>query len=236
MGKSQDLYLKKGRRLIPGGTQLLSKRPEMFLPELWPAYYKKAEGCMVWDLDDNCYTDMSYMGIGSCILGYADKDVDNAVKKAVDEGSMSTLNCPEEIQLAEVLCEIHPWAEMARYARSGGEAMTIATRIARAKTEKDLILFCGYHGWHDWYLAANLGEDKALDGHLLPGLKTRGVPRLLKGTAIPFKYNDVQEFMLLADRYKDNIAAVIIEPIRNYYPNEGFFETIGKQQKSLEQF
>lgn len=233
MGKSQDLYKKKGKNLIPGGTQLLSKRPETFLPGLWPAYYEKAKGCEIWDLDGNHYLDMSYMGIGACVLGYADEDVDEAVKAAIDKGSMTTLNCPEEIQLAEVLCEIHPWAEMVRYARTGGEAMAVATRIARAKTEKDLILFCGYHGWHDWYLAANLAEDKALDGHLLPGLKPKGVPRFLKGTAIPFKYNDVREFMSLADRYKDDIAAVIVEPIRNYYPEKGFFETIRETTKKL---
>lgn len=228
MGESQDLYMKKGRNLIPGGTQLLSKRPEMFLPGLWPAYYEKAKGCEIWDLDGNSYIDMSYMGIGSCILGYADEDVDNAVKMAIDKGSMTTLNCPEEIQLAEVLCEIHPWAEMVRYARTGGEAMAIATRIARAKTEKDLILFCGYHGWHDWYLSANLADDKALDGHLLFGLQPKGVPRGLKGTAIPFNYNDTKKFLSLVDKYKSEISAVVMEPIRNHYPKDDFLEIIRK--------
>lgn len=226
MGKSQNLYIKKGKNLIPGGTQLLSKRPEMFLPGLWPAYYEKAKGCEIWDLDGNSYTDMSYMGIGACILGYADEDVDNAVKAAIDKGSMTTLNCPEEIELAEVLCEIHPWAKMVRYARTGGEAMAMATRIARAKTEKDLILFCGYHGWHDWYLSANLADDKALDGHLLLGLQPKGVPRGLKGTAIPFNYNDTGGFLSLVDRHKGKIAAVVMEPIRNSYPEKGFLETI----------
>ena len=148
MGKSQQLYI-KAKGIIPGGTQLFSKRPEMFLPDFWPAYYDKAKGCEVWDLDGNKYIDMSYMGIGTCILGYADEDVDNAVKNGIDKGSMTTLNPPEEVELAELLCNIHPWAGMVRYARTGGEAMTIAVRIGRAKTEKDLVLFCGYHGWHD---------------------------------------------------------------------------------------
>ena len=225
--------MQKARKLIPGGTQLLSKRPEMFLPNLWPVYYDRAKGCEVWDLDGNCYIDMSYMGIGSCILGYADEDVDNAVKAVIDKGSMATLNCPEEIQLAEVLCEIHPWAEMVRYARTGGEAMAIAVRIARARTEKDLILFCGYHGWHDWYLSANLADDKALDGHLLSGLEPKGVPRALKGTAIPFRYNETKQFLSLIDKYKGKIAAVIMEPIRNYYPKERFLETIRETTKNL---
>jgi glutamate-1-semialdehyde 2,1-aminomutase len=233
MGKSQDLYFKKAKKMIPGGTQLLSKRPEMFLPEHWPAYYEKAKGCEVWDLDGNRYIDMSYMGIGACILGYADEDVDAAVIKAVKKGTMSTLNCPQEVELGERLCEIHPWAEMVRYARTGGEAMAIAVRIARAKTGKDKVLFCGYHGWHDWYLAANLAEDKALDGHLLPGLKPKGVPRALKGTAIPFSYNDVEKFLSLADEHKGEISAVIVEPIRNYYPKDGFLETIRKTTLKL---
>lgn len=232
MGLSQDLY-KKAKKLIPGGTQLLSKRPEIFLPDLWPAYYEKAKGCRVWDLDGNKYTDMSYMGIGASILGYADKDVDSAVKTAVDKGSMCTLNCPEEVELAELLCKLHPWAEMVRYARTGGEAMAIAVRIARAKTGKDLVLFCGYHGWHDWYLSANLADNKALDGHLLPGLKPKGVPRVLKNSAIPFSYNNIKGFLSLVDKYKNKIGTVVMEPLRNYYPEKGFLETIREMTEKL---
>jgi glutamate-1-semialdehyde 2,1-aminomutase len=232
MGKSQNLY-KTAKKLIPGGTQLLSKRPEMFLPELWPAYYKKAKGCEVWDLDGKKYIDMNYMGIGSCVLGYADDDVNSAVKQAIDKGSMSTLNAPEEVELAKVLCKIHPWAQMVRYARTGGEAMAVAVRIARAKTGKDKILFCGYHGWHDWYLSANLANDKSLDGHLLPGLEAKGVPRALKGTAIPFKYNDTEGFLKLIKKHKKEIAAVVMEPIREHYPQKGFLETIRKTTSKL---
>jgi glutamate-1-semialdehyde 2,1-aminomutase len=225
MSKSQDMYI-RAKTIIPGGTQLLSKRPEMFIPAIWPSYYDRAKGCEVWDLDGKKYTDMSYMGIGSCILGYADDDVNRAVGRAVCKGSMSTLNCPEEVKLAEVLCKIHSWAKMVRYARSGGEAMAIAVRIARAKTAKDLILFCGYHGWHDWYLAANLAHDSSLDGHLLPGLNPRGVPRALRGTAFPFTYNDTENFLRLIKRFKGKIAAIVMEPIRNHYPDKGFLETI----------
>ena len=230
MGKSQELY-KKAKKLIPGGTQLLSKRPEMFLPDLWPAYYSKAKGCEIWDLDGNKYIDMSYMGIGSCILGYADKDVNMAVKKAIDDGSMSTLNVPEEVELAELLTEIHPWADMVRYARSGGEAMSIAVRIARAASGKDVVLFCGYHGWHDWYLSANLSSNKALDGHLLPGLSPAGVPRYLKGTSYPFKYNDSDGLLKLADKLKSKIGAVVLESIRNNQPEKEFINVIKKITK-----
>lgn len=230
MGHSQELY-KKARKVIPGGTQLLSKRPEMLLPELWPAYYEKARGCEVWDLDGNRYVDMSYMGVGSCILGYADPDVNAAVNAAIDKGSMSTLNCPEELELAELLCTLHPWAEMVRYARGGGEALSIAVRIARAFTGKDIVLFCGYHGWHDWYLSANLADDKALDGHLLAGLSSKGVPRGLAGTSKPFVYNDTQGFLSLIKEHKGKIAAVVLEPIRHQKPKPEFLETIRKVTK-----
>ena len=230
MNKGQALY-KKAKRLIPGGTQLLSKRPEMFLPELWPSYYEKASGCEIWDLGGRRYYDMSNMGVGSCILGYADSDVNAAVVKAVQRGTMTTLNCPEEVELAETLCSIHRWADMVRYARCGGEAMAMAVRIARARRDKDLILFCGYHGWQDWYLAANLADDKSLDGHLLSGLAPRGVPRGLKKTAIPFNYNDTQGFLKLMKEHKGCIAAVITEPLRNEYPKDGFLAVIREATK-----
>ena len=221
MGKSQDLY-KKAKKIIPGGTQLLSKRPEMFLPDLWPAYYQKAKGCEIWDLDGKKYIDMSLMGVGACILGYADRGVDRVVKKAIDNGSMTTLNCPEEIELAKLLLKIHPWAQMVRYSRTGGEAMSMAVRITR------------YLGWHDWYLSSNLADDKALDGHLLPGLEPKGVPRCLKSSAIPFKYNDINKFLALIKKYKHKIGVVVMEPIRNYYPKKGFLEKIRKITKDLD--
>lgn len=232
MGKGQDLY-KKAKKIIPGGTQLLSKRPEMSLPDLWPSYYSKAKGCEVWDLDGKKYIDMSYMGIGACILGYSDTGVNNAVKKAVDVGNVSTLNSPEEVELAEVLCKLHPWADQARFARSGGEAMAIAIRIARAATGRDKVLFCGYHGWHDWYLSANLADDKSLDGHLLPGLEPKGVPRVLIGSAIPFYYNNIKQFLKLIKKYGKEVGAVAMEPARNYNPDSDFLLTIREVTKKM---
>ena len=221
----QELY-KRARQRIPGGTQLLSKRPEMFLPDQWPSYYSRAKGCEIWDLDGNKFIDMSYMGIGACVLGYADPDVDQAVRGAIDAGVMTTLNCPEEVELADLLCELHPWADMVRYTRAGGEALSVAVRIARAKTGRDRIAFCGYHGWSDWYLAANLVEKDALGGHLLTGLEPAGVPSQLNGTAMPFHFNQIEELeQVLGDR-RDEFAAIVVEPVRNYDPDAGFLERI----------
>jgi glutamate-1-semialdehyde aminotransferase/spore coat polysaccharide biosynthesis protein SpsF (cytidylyltransferase family) len=231
-GTGQRLY-KRAKELIPGGTQLLSKRPEMFLPDNWPSYFSKAKGVDVWDLDGNRYVDMCYNGIGACILGAADADVDSAVKNAIDSGSMSTLNAREEVELAELLCELHPWAEMVRYARSGGEAMVIAIRIARASTRRDKIAFCGYHGWHDWYLAANLSAEGALDGHLLPGLLPSGVPRGLLGTAVPFRYNHIEELRQIAASLGKELAAIVMEPIRDNAPHPGFLEEVREISREI---
>jgi glutamate-1-semialdehyde 2,1-aminomutase len=217
---------RRARRRIPGGTQLLSKRPEMYAPDLWPGYYAKARGVEVWDLDGRRYVDMSISGVGACVLGYADPDVNRAVHRAVDGGSMCTLNCPEEVELADRLCELHPWADMVRFARGGGEAMAVAVRIARAYTRRDKVAFCGYHGWHDWYLAANLSEGGTLDGHLLPGLEPSGVPRGLRGTMFPFRYNRADELEAVADRHRGELAAVVMEPVRGSPPAGDFLRRV----------
>lgn len=225
MAKGQELY-KKAKKIIPGGTQLLSKRPEMWLPEKWPSYYSKAKGCEVWDLDGNHYYDFSIMGVGANVLGYACDAVDNAAKEAINNGSMCTLNAPEEVSLAEKLLELHPWADMVRYAKAGGEAMAVATRIARACTGKDIVLVCGYHGWHDWYLAANLEKGDPLAEVHLKGLEPLGVPMGLAGTNLIFHYNNMGEFQSLVDQHRGQIAAVIMEPIRNDFPKDNFLKKI----------
>lgn len=229
--KGPELY-KKALEIIPGGTQLYSKRPELLLPELWPTYYSKAKGVKIVDLDGRQYIDMSIFALGACILGYADKDVDRAVKRAIDNGTTSTLNCPEEVELAQLLCEIHPWAEMVKFTRSGGEAVSVAIRIARAHTGKDKIAFCGYHGWCDWYLAANLGNDKALDGQLMPGLPPGGVPRNLEGTALAFSYGGINELQDIVKKHGDKLAAIIMEPARDL-PNKEFLQAVRETASSV---
>jgi glutamate-1-semialdehyde 2,1-aminomutase len=221
-GKGQRLWT-KAKTVIAGGNMLLSKRPEMFLPDQWPAYYSRAKGCKVWDLDGREYIDMSIMGVGANVLGYGDPEVDEAVRGAVDMGNLATLNAPEEVALAERLIALHPWAEMARFARTGGEANAISIRIARAATGRDGVAICGYHGWHDWYLAANLQGDQ-LDGHLLAGLDPGGVPKNLSGSVHPFRYNDFAGLQALVAAH--DIGVIKMEVARNHAPENDFLERV----------
>lgn len=223
MNKGQKLW-KRAKRVIPGGNMLLSKRPEMFLPNKWPTYFSRAEGCNIWDMEGNKFIDMTIMGIGTNILGYGNPEVDAEVKKIVSEGNMSTLNCPEEVYLAEKLIEMHKWADMVRFARSGGEANSIAIRIARAATGIDGVAICGYHGWHDWYLATNLKNNSRLEEHLLPGLNPNGVPKALNGTVHPFSYNNLKQLEEIIST--NTIGVVKMEVERSCPPKEGFLKGV----------
>ncbi len=223
MGTGQKLW-KRAKQIIPGGNMLLSKRAEMYLPDQWPAYFSKAKGCKIWDLDGNEFVDMCIMGVGTNSLGYGNEEVDAAVRQTVANGNMSTFNCPEEVYLAEKLIELHPWADMARFARSGGEANAIAIRIARAASGKDKVAICGYHGWHDWYLSANLGDDESLSGHLLPGLAPKGVPQNLRGTVFPFNYNNFAQLEEIVNR--NDIGVIKMEVMRNMGPEDNFLHKV----------
>jgi glutamate-1-semialdehyde 2,1-aminomutase len=211
----------RARTVISGGTGLLSKRAEMFDAKSWPSYFSRCSGCEVWDLNDRRYVDFAG-GVGAILLGYADPDVTAAVRRRLNLGTYCSLVNPQEVELAETLLGLHPWAGKVRYARGGGDAMAMSVRIARAATGRSGVAFCGYHGWHDWYLAANLGETDALNGHLLPGLEPRGVPRELKGTSVPFRYNDLASLDAALAQHGDNLAAVIMEPMRSQLPQDDF--------------
>ena len=219
---------KRAINIIPGGNMLLSKRPEMYLPNKWPSYYSKAKGCYVWDMDNIKYTDLSLMSVGTNILGYANTKIDNSVINTIKKSNMSSLNCPEEIFLTEKLLNMHPHFDMARYARTGGEANSIAIRIARAASGKDKVAICGYHGWHDWYLSANhnnLNEKKGvLKDHLLPGLSTAGVPKNLKNTTFPFMFNDFKTLERICNNNK--IGAIKMEIFRNIPPRNNFLKKV----------
>lgn len=222
MDKNKRLW-QKANTLIPGGSLLLSKSKNLYSPEEWPTYYKKAKGIKVWDLEGNCYYDFATNGIGACSLGYGVRNVDRAARKAIKLGVMATLNCPEDVYLSEKLIEMHPWADMARFARTGGEANAIAIRTGRNYTKKDKVAICGYHGWHDWYLSTNLGEKDALENHLLKGLEIGGIPKSLKGTTIPIRYNNFEDLDKLLD---DDIGVLKMEIVRNELPDTNYLEKI----------
>ena len=229
MNKGQKMWI-RAKNIIPGGTMLFSKNPDLFLPKYWPAYFERTKGCEVWDLQGNKYLDFSMMGVGTNILGYSRKEVDDAVRKIIDKGNMSTLNSKEEIFLAEKLVHMHPWAAKVRFARTGGEAAAIAVRIARAATGREKIAICGYHGWHDWYLAANLSNSKNLDNHLMKNLSINGVQKSLKKTAFVFDYNNFKQLEKIIT--ENDIAAVVMEVCRNEKPQNNFLDKIRKLTKS----
>lgn len=221
MATGQEMWT-RAKRVIPGGNMLLSKRPELWLPEQWPTYFSRSQGVNVWDMDGRRLTDMLF-AVGQSTLGYGHPEVDAAVRAAIDTGNMSSLNGPEEVRLAERLIELHPWAEMVRFARTGGEANAVAIRIARAASGRDTVAFCGYHGWHDWYLSANLGTEK-LGEYLLPGLEPNGVPRGLRGTMLPFEYNDFAALETIVER--GDIGVICMEVSRNFGPTNDFLKRV----------
>ncbi len=219
---SQSLALyERALQIIPGGTQLFSRRPERFAPGVCPPYVTHGLGTRVWDLDGNEYIDF-LCGVGPVILGHAYPRVTEAVIAQLRKGSAFPVNHPVEVELAELLIDTVPCAEMVRLCKAGGTADEIAVRIARGHTGRDRVVFCGYHGWHDWYLAANLADDATLDGHLLPGLDIRGVPQGLRGTAIPFRYNDLESLRAALQAHRGEVAAIIMEASRTDLPAPGF--------------
>ena len=228
LAKQKKLY-ERAMELIPGGTQLISRRPTRFAHGVSPIFADRGKGARIWDIDGNEYIDW-VSGIGSIILGYADDVVDDAVKSQIDKGTNFSITHELEVELAEELVSTIPCAEMVRYTRCGGEACAVAIRIARGSTGRDKVLFCGYHGWHDWYLAANHVEGN-LNDHLFSGIEPTGVPKGLTGTCFPFPYGELAALGELLEKHKGQVAAVIMEPMRSELPPEGYLAGVQKLAK-----
>lgn len=224
--RSMQLY-QRALELIPGGTQLVSRRPTRYAYGASPAFAVRGKGARIWDVDGHEYIDW-VSGIGAIVLGYCDEVIDDAVREQLASGTVYSINHELEIELAEELVRTIPSAEMVRYAKCGGEACAIAVRIARGATGRDKILFCGYHGWHDWYLAANLSAEANLNSHLFPGIEPIGVPRALADTAIPFPYGDLDALARLLDQHRGQVAAVMMEPLRSAIPPEGYLTGVAQ--------
>jgi len=225
LNEGQKLW-KRAKEVIPGGNMFISKRPDLFLPKFWPTYYEKAKGCSIWGINNKKYIDFNLMGVGTNLLGYARQEVDSAVNKVIQEGNMTSLNCKEEVFLAEKLIEMHPWSSKAKFARTGGEANAMAIRISRSYTKKDNIAVCGYHGWHDWYLSANLNTKKndQLKDHLLPGLGSSGVLKSMKNSVHTFEYNNINQLNKLIKN--KNIGTIFMEVSRSYPPKNNFLNKV----------
>ena len=168
------------------------------------------------------------MGIGTNILGYSYPSVDRAVLKTVKKGNMTTLNCAEEVMLAEKLVKMHPWAKMVKLTRSGGEANAVAIRIARTHSKRKKIMVCGYHGWHDWYLASYFKNKKNFNNHLPSQIRLNGIPKKLANEIFIFRYNDFSEIKKIYNKNKKDIGILKMEVSRNEKPKKNFLKKVRK--------
>jgi len=218
--KNKKLW-NEGCKYIAGGNMLFSKRPDLYLPDKWPPYYLKAKGCEIIGMDKKKYIDTSMMGIGTNVLGYANKEVDDEVIKEIKNSNMSTLNSYHEVQLAKKLIQLHPWSSKVKFARSGGEANSIAIRIARVVKKNSPIAVCGYHGWHDWYLALNKKNNKKqFNEYLMKGIPEEGIPKELSKYIYPFFYNNLDTLKFLIK--KKRVRIIKMEVRRNILPKNNF--------------
>jgi glutamate-1-semialdehyde 2,1-aminomutase len=190
--------------LIPGGTQTLAKGPGQFVDGVAPKYLRRGRGARVWDVDGNEYLDMS-MAVGPLVLGYGYPIVDGAIRRQLDAGITFSLMHPLEVEVAERIREIVPCAESVRFSKTGADVASAAIRAARAFTRRSRVVCCGYHGWHDWYIATT---DRAA-----------GIPDAAKDLTYTFEYNDLASLDRALD---DDIACVILEPQVFEEPAPGF--------------
>lgn len=218
--QSMELY-QRAEKLIAGKTHLFGRRAELHAIGFSPVYSDRQQDAYFWDVDGNRFLDFN-MGAGAVLLGHAYPSVVKAVQEQACRGTGLSVNHPLEIETAEILAELVPCAEMVRFCKGGGEANMVAIRIARAATGRDKVLYCGYHGWHDWYIAAGLSSVSNLEKHLQPGITTLGVPKKLEGTTLAFEYNNLSSLKTTLEAFRGEVACVILEAARTYTPEVGF--------------
>lgn len=208
---NSESYLQRAQRSIPLGSQTFSKSKTQYPLGVSPFFLTRGEGSQVWDVDGNQYTDF-VSSLASITLGYKDPDVDAAVKAQLDSGVILSLPHPIEAEVAELVCDMVPCAEMVRFGKNGSDATSGAIRLARAYTGRDHVAVCGYHGWQDWYIGSTA--------------RNRGVPEATQNLTHTFGYNDLSSLeQLLIENY-NQIAAVILEPMNVEWPVPGFLEGV----------
>ena len=203
-----DEYYARALGLIPAFTQTLAKGPGQHVLGVAPKYIQRGKGSHVWDVDGNEYIDFN-MGIGPISLGYCYEAVDNAIRTQIESGITFSLMHPLEVEVAEMLREVLPNAEMIRFSKTGADVTSAAVRLARAYTNREKILCCGYHGWHDWYISVTQRSD--------------GVPKAVRDLTHTFSYNDLQSVI---DSIDDDTAAVILEPVIFEPPKDDFLSRL----------
>ena len=201
----------RAERLIPSCTQTFSKGPTQFVQGAAPVFLARGEGSHVWDVDGNEYIDYP-MALGAIILGHNEPAVTDAVTRQIAEGTSFSLAHPLEVEVAEVLVDLIPCAEMVRFGKNGSDATSGAVRLARAYTERDIIACCGYHGWQDWYIGTTT--------------RSKGVPQAVRDLTVPFEYNDIESLERIFARHRGRVAAVIMEPVGVLEPRPGFLQAV----------
>ena len=203
--RSNDLW-KRALPLIPAGTQTLAKGPGQWVDGVAPKYLARGRGAHVWDVDGNEYVDL-VMGVGPLSLGYAHPGVDEAIQRQLVDGITFSLMHPLEVEVAELVHEVVPGAEMVRFSKTGCDATTAAVRLARAFTKRNKVLCCGYHGWHDWYISVTD--------------RSAGIPAAVRDLTHTFRYNDLAS---VEEGLDDDTACIILEPTVFEAPQPGFLE------------
>ena len=209
--QASEALLERALKVIPLGSQTFSKSLTQYPRGVSPFFLQRGQGAHVWDVDGNRYLD--FVNALACVtLGYADPDVDNAVRAQLENGVSFTLAHPLEVDVAELLVEMVPSAEQVRFGKNGSDATSAAIRVARAHTGRDRIAVCGYHGWHDWYIGSTAR-------HL-------GVPKAVRDLTHSFPYNDLNALDALLRRHPGEFAAVIMEPMNVSWPAPGYLEGV----------
>ena len=204
-------WLERAEKTIPLGSQTFSKSRIAYPKHVSPLFIKRGENCQVWDADDNQYTDF-VSGLLSVSLGYCNKAVDDAVIEQIKSGVTFSLPHQLETIVAEKLVELIPCADMVRFGKNGSDATSAAIRLARAFTKKEHVAVCGYHGWQDWYIGSTTRD--------------LGVPEATKSLTHTFKYNDISSLAQLFYQQKNQIAAVILEPMNTHFPEDNFLQKV----------
>jgi len=209
--KTSSSLLNRCLKTIPLASQTFSKSITQFPEGISPLFIDHGKGSHVWDVDGNEYVDF-VNGLLSVLIGYSDEEITAAVVNQIKQGIVFSLPHVLEMEVAEMLVELVPCAEQVRFGKNGSDATSAAIRLARAYTSREHVLVCGYHGWQDWYIGSTSRD--------------LGVPNGVKDLTHTFEYNDVNSLKKLLDKYNDDVAAVIMEPMNISWPKENFLEQV----------